>query len=354
MKILILGGTGAMGRPLVKLLNKKKKSDIFVTSRSVHKDYDNVHFIQGNAQDDVTFVKSILLKNHYDVLIDFMVYESKILAQRLNLYLEHTDQYIFFSSSRVYASSRSPLIESSPRLLDVCQDQEYLSTDEYALAKAREEDLLIQNKKKNWTIIRPYITYNSNRLQLGVYEKENWLYRALKGKPVVFPKDIANKYTNLTFGPDVARNLVNLIGNEAAYGEIFHIVNNESIKWRDVAEVYDKVINQVTGKHLNIKYVDNSQGLQTVWNPWQIKYDRLFDRRFNSGKIITLTGMSSYVPVEEGLTKCLTNFLADPQWLAYRMNWGYEGWSDKQTHSLTNIFEINGKRNKLRYLKHRF
>lgn len=53
-----------------------------------------------------------------------------------------------------------------------------LSIDEYAITKAHQENLLINSKNKNWTIIRPYITYSEQRLQLGTFEKEDWLYRA--------------------------------------------------------------------------------------------------------------------------------------------------------------------------------
>ena len=40
--------------------------------------------------------------------------------------------------------------------------------------------------------------------QLGVLEKELWLYRALNGRTIVFSKDIAEKSTTLTYGYDVA------------------------------------------------------------------------------------------------------------------------------------------------------
>lgn len=30
-----------------------------------------------------------------------------------------------------------------------------------------EEDLLIAFSKRNWIVVRPYLTYNSERLQLG-------------------------------------------------------------------------------------------------------------------------------------------------------------------------------------------
>lgn len=352
MKVLIFGGTGAMGVSLVHLLNSRKNYEVYVTSRGTHNN-GNVTYIKGNALADTDFVKKVLSEQDFDVLIDFMVYSTEKLKKRLELYLAHTKQYIFFSSSRVYASSDEPLVETSARLLDVCRDSDYLATDEYALAKAREENLLINNQRQNWTVIRPYITYNTDRIQLGVYEKENWLYRAMMGREVIFPKDIASKYTNLTFAPDVAKNLINLIGNPQALGQIFHIVNDEKIKWYDVADLYKSVYHRITGNILDIHYVDNSKGLEKVWNPWQIKYDRLYNRVFNSTKINTLTGVSSYVSVEEGLTKCLTKFLDNPRWLDYRMNWAYEGWSDKQTGNWTKLSEIRGKRTKLSYLKHR-
>lgn len=190
MNILVLGGTGAMGKPLVQYL-KLSGHDVYVTSRQAHQSGENLHYIQGNAKDN-EFLKSILSRD-FDSIVDFMVYGSNELEKRLPLLLDSTKQYVFFSSSRVYAESDQPLIEASPRLLDVCRDPEYLKTDEYALAKTREENLLINSGTNNWTIIRPYITYNDQRLQLGVYEKENWLYRALHGRTIVFPADIANK-----------------------------------------------------------------------------------------------------------------------------------------------------------------
>lgn len=70
--------------------------------------------------------------------------------------------------------------------MDVCNDKEYLDSNEYAIAKAKEEDILFRSPNKNWTIVRPSLTYAENRLQLGVYEKENWLYRALHGRAIVF------------------------------------------------------------------------------------------------------------------------------------------------------------------------
>ncbi|MGO5288740.1 NAD(P)H-binding protein [Pseudoscardovia suis] len=351
MRILAFGGTGAMGVPLVNIL-ANQGHDVYVTSRSRRDNRPNVTYLQGDAQSDFEFVKEIL-RDKYDAIVDFMVYSSEELKRRISFYLTHTEQYAFFSSSRVYAQSETPLTESSPRLLDVSQDQSYLATDEYALAKAREENILRESGYRNWTIIRPYITYNERRIQLGVYEKENWLYRALAGRTVVFPKDIADRYTSLTYGPDVAATVVKLLGNDNALGEAFHIVNAEKVTWRQVAELYQQVVFDRIHQTIRIDYPDSSTGLQRVWNPWQIKYDRLYDRVFDSGKVESVISDITFRPTRDGLTQCLIRFLDNPKWLDYRMNWKYEAWSDKQEHQFTNVFAIPSKRTKLSYIKNR-
>ena len=223
MDILILGGTGAMGRHVSELL-KAKGYNVYITSRSRRENDEIISYIQGNAK-ELAFI-SKLCQKHWDVIIDFMVYSIDELKERINIILKSTDQYIFLSSARVYADS--PIIsEDSPRLLDVCQDKEYVASNEYAIAKAKEENLLFESKYKNWTIVRPGLTYAENRLQLGVYEKENWLYRALHGRSIVFSKDLMDKYYTLSYGKDVADGIVQLVGKTEAIGQVFHIVIKE-------------------------------------------------------------------------------------------------------------------------------
>ena len=162
MKILVLGGTGAMGVDLVKILGERSEN-VTVTSRSERKsEFSNVEYVKGDAH-DTTFLQALLTQK-FDAIVDFMAYHTDEFKSRRDLLLGATDQYLFLSSSRIYANSKTPITEDSPRLLDVTTDKEYLKTDEYALAKARQENLLQESGKTNWTIIRPYITYSNQRL----------------------------------------------------------------------------------------------------------------------------------------------------------------------------------------------
>lgn len=135
MNILILGGTGAMGAYLAPIL-AFGDNEVFVATRSKRKSENkNIRYLRGNAH-EVTFLRKIL-KVHYDVIIDFMSYDTEESRERHHLFLDAAGQYIFLSSSCVYADSKTPITEESSRLLDAVDDGVYLQTDEYALTKAR-------------------------------------------------------------------------------------------------------------------------------------------------------------------------------------------------------------------------
>lgn len=354
MKILVLGGTGAMGTPLVEIL-ADRNNDVYVTTRSKREaSGKNVNYITGNAHEN-DFISS-LLKQKFDVVIDFMSYTSQEFEERMDLFLNSTNQYIFFSSARVYADNEGKLItEASPRLLDAVNDSVYLQTDEYALAKAKEENLLQNSGKNNWTVIRPYITYNDDRLQLGVLEKEMWLRRALIGKSIVFCRDIADKYTTLTYGYDVALRIADIAGKSSAMGEIFHITTSQSVKWSEVLEIYLDVLTEKLNARPDVYWVDSFLTFsEKCFNGYQIKYDRLFDRRFDNSKIESEVHTGNYTSVSDGLRKCVGNFVEKNTKDFGTVNWRTEGAFDRLTGEKSRIKNIAGWKNKVKYILYRY
>lgn len=348
MKVLILGGTGAMGSHLVKLLSESG-FEIAVTSRKPRDSSKNVRYIQGNAQ-DIDFLQP-LLKEKWDVIIDFMVYSTAIFKERVELLLDATSQYVFLSSARVYADSEGPITEKSSRLLDVSHDEAFLSTDEYSLTKARQEDVLRNSGRLNWTIIRPYITYAENRLQLGVLEKEEWLYRALKGRTIVFSEEINSKFTTLTYGFDVAKAMIFVIGNNEALGEAFHITSNKSNTWNFISNIYIDVLE----KHLGYKPQVLLLNLETYnkiesHKEYQIKYDRLFNRQFDNSKIANYFD-DSFTSLDSGLRSSLKAFLSNPKF--NNINWKSEALKDKQSKEHASLKEISSFKQKVKYLLYR-
>lgn len=303
MRVLVLGGTGAMGIHVCQLL-AEFGHDVVVTSRREHSShYPNLAYVKGNAK-DLTFLRQ-LLREHWGGIIDFMIWSTSDFDKCYEALLAATDQYIYMSSYRVYADS--PLItEDSPRLLDVSDDPEYLATDEYALAKARCENLLFKSVGKNWTVVRPAITYDgSGRFQLGVYEVETWLWRASHGIAVPFPEKMLDKQATMTWGGDVARMVVLLVGNSAAMGEVFTVSTSEHHTWAEIAGFYREVIS------LDIVPCDLAE-FERVWRGvYQIRYDRMFDRVVDNSKILAATGLTQVklASLEDGLRHELRQYL---------------------------------------------
>lgn len=352
LTILLLGGTGAMGVHLVHIL-ADHGNEVYVTSRKKYQSIDNIHYIQGDAH-DMEFLRYLLAERYYDALVDFMVYSTEEFNMRKELLLSTVGQYVYLSSARVYADSKTPILEDSPRLLDVCKMEEYLNTEEYALIKACQENMLKESVYGNWTIIRPYITYSETRLQLGVMEKESWLYRALHGRSIVFSKDIYNKYTTLTYGYNVSEGIAAIIGQSAALGEVFHITQPEAIKWREVQEVYLDVIEEKKGRRPRVLLTNDSLNLRKDWAQWQVRLDRHYNRLFDNSKISKFIDTDHFVPPYEGLRKCLECFIANPYWNAIIPANNDEILKDKLTNEIASFSEFPNLKSYIKYLIKRF
>lgn len=348
--ILLLGGTGAMGAHLISLLSKDPNNQICVTSRNTHKNYGNVSYAVGNAH-DANFLIPLLKRQHWTVIVDFMVYKTIEFSQLVDIFLNSTDQYIYLSSSRVYAQSESPIKEDNLRLIETSHDSIYLHTDEYALAKARQENILKKSGKINWTIVRPYITYSENRLQLGVLEKEDWLYRALKGRTIVIPKNILEKHTTLTYGYDVARGIAALIGNPEAYNEAFHITVGETHTWKEILDIYIEAIERHTDKNVKIHILDKNPYQCEDKSYYQMIYDRYYNRIFDNSKISKFINVNSFTSTFEGLRKCIDTFLTTQTF--HNINWKDEVIRDKITNEYPKINEFPNIKTILKYYVHR-
>jgi len=321
-----------------------------VTTRKHRPDKGNVEYAQGNAH-DMTFLERLLSAKQWDAIVDFMVYDTEEFRRRVQRLLCSTKQYVYLSSSRVYAESTEPITEDSPRLLDVCKDTEYLATDEYALTKARQENILRESGHENWSIIRPYITFSEIRLQLSPMEKESWLFRALHGRSIVFSEDLACKRTTLTYGYDVARGIAAIINRNEALGETFHITAGESYTWAEILDTYLDAIERNIGRRPKVV-------MESRWQPYhgggpsQVKYDRMYDRVFDNSKISRFIDTSTFKPTLKALSDCIDDFVRHPTF--QYVDAASEANKDRLTHEMTPVAQIPGGRQKVKYLLVRF
>ena len=343
-----------MGVPLANLLAEAGHT-VYITSRKERKSLSaNIKYIQGNARDD-SFLFDLLSRRGYDAIVDFMHYHTDVFEQRLSFLLNSTRHYFFLSSCRVFAPNDNRITEDSDRLLDVSEDKGFLSTDEYALAKARCENLLFQARSRNWSIIRPYITYNEERLQLSMYEKGVWLRRALSGKSIVFSEELANKKTTLTSGTDVAKIITNMIQHEVGFGEAFNVVGNDSISWTECLNIYLDIIETETGKRPGVVWTQDTVSLgRIIGNIYKLRFDRLSNRVFDNSKVVeSCNGEIEFETIKHGLERCLKLFL-NSGYKFNECNPVIEGYLDRCSGEHSRMSSFHSTKSKFQYLLVRY
>lgn len=307
IKILMLGGTGVIGESILSVIGNNAAYDITVTSRSERKSlYTNVCYLCGNAN-DLDFI-NMIEDDSFDVLIDFMNYRNAVLKTNFSKLIKIAKQYIFLSSARVCDNSMPVIDERCSLLADTTEDQNFKDSGTYAIKKAYQEKYVLKNGRDKVTIVRPYKTYSSDRLQLGEYENRHWLNRIINDRPIVLNRKILEKYTALTDGVDVARGIVQLMGNEDALGNLFQIVTNEYMTWNDVLLLYLEILHRYSYKPVIYLADDTKEIDQLFEGGYQMPYDILYDRCFYSANISKITQIT-YKSMKDGLQEAIALYL---------------------------------------------
>jgi nucleoside-diphosphate-sugar epimerase len=317
-KVLVLGGTGAMGVYMVpELIKMGYAVDVYALDK-FESDNPRLNYYVANVT-DIDVLKEVLSKK-YDAVVDFMIWGGDSFFKVADLFLNSTSHYIYLSSYRVYADEEHPIKETSPRLYDIMKerDSEFFATPDYSLYKAKGEEYLKNSGKNNWTIVRPAVTYSKRRVQLVTLEGYAFVPRALDGKKVIIPKEALGKKATMSWAGDVGKMLARLVLNEKAYGEAYTASTSESHTWGEIADYYKELIGLEvypvdTETYINVLFDEN-------WRKagrYQLIYDRLFDRVIDNSKILEVTGMKQeeLTPLYEGLKRELSGINKDTNWI---------------------------------------
>ncbi len=228
MKILFIGGTGNISAECAALLHQRGH-EILVVTRGRTRVPAAYEAIQADRKDP-TAMRAALKGVQPDVVLNFLGYDVPEVQMDYELFRGAVRQYVFISSTVVYAKPprQLPVTEEAPLgnpLWDYAQKK--LACEQWLLQRWQEDRFPV-------TIVRPSHTYSKhwvpNPVSSGSY---TFAARMEQSKPVFVHDDGESPWT-LTAAADFAVGLAGLVGRTEAIGEAFHITSDEVLTWNQI------------------------------------------------------------------------------------------------------------------------
>ena len=302
-KVLLIAGGGTLGTYTAKeLLNKGCAVDVICLE-----DYtsNNPKLCYHKAKADLNYLTEFLKDKYYDGIVNFIHYYVPEMYKPVHkLLTSKTDQLIFLSSYRVYAESKQPLTEEAPFLADVVEDEEFLKSEDYAVPKAICEKFLREESgTKNWTVVRPVISFSDKRFDLVTVSGHEIIDAARSGKTVILPEAAKNLTAGLDWAGNSGKLIANLLFKKECLGEAYTVSSGQNLTWGEVADIYTRL----TG--VNFRWADTEEYVSTGHGGNGLFYDRLYDRAVDNTKILKATGFKKedFTSIEDGIKIELNN-----------------------------------------------
>lgn len=299
--VLLIGGGGTLGTYVAKELLSLGCSVDVICLEEKTSEHERLCYYKEYVT--IEFLTELFYKKHYNGIVNFIHYpEAESYKPFHKLLTDNTEHLIFLSSYRVYADLENPITENSPMLLDVTTDEEFLQKETYALSKAKTEKFLRnESNTKNWTIVRPVISFSDRRFDIVVRSGREILNLTEEGKAVILPKQSKNLTAGLDWAGNSGKLIANLLFKEETLGEAYTISSAQNLTWGEVADIYTELIGA------KFEWVDTEEYLkidtQMKSNPWILIYDRLFDRKIDNSKVLKATGLKKedFVSIKDGI-----------------------------------------------------
>ena len=337
--ILLIGGTGAIGMYLAPYLIKDGYK-VYITSRSERVSTDeNLVYLQGNGK-DIEWLKETSKSIDFSSIVDFMMYDYKTLKTNYKDLLSLGEQYIYLSSYRALATA-NPLLDNSPRKVDLVKEDPELGEDKYGMTKGYQENLFRDSSSKNWTIVRPSMTFSKNRFQFGAMD--NWdIFRTVRGGSTVLPEGMWTLPATLVYGKDVALMISRLVDNEKALAQSFNVVTEDAKTWQEISSVYNKVF----GLHVS-KIISNEEYIKLTGQS-RTMVDRLLPRIFDNSHMLEVTGLknSDFHSLEEGLKEAWSESSYDRYYMG-NTNWKIQAPFDVISESRLDLSQVSDAKKKI-------
>lgn len=297
--ILIIGGTGIVGKPTVMQLIK-------------HNEY-NVHSIALKKTDFPSSVKQYVVDrateeyseliqklnleiDAWDAVIDIVAFNAEGGKSTYSLFKNHTQHIILLSTSLVYDRTKE---NSGP----ITEDVQLASEGQfggYVDGKVRLEKFWQSVTDVNWTLLRPYHILGAESL-LGCipeYNRDPKLIERLKNGEILRLCNGGNIQFNYIHPKDIATAVYKIIGNTNTFKQVYNLVNPQLVLAKDY---YAEVAKQVGGT-LNIETVP----MDEIWSEMKGWEMTTLPHVYSIKKLQRDIDFTPGITLEEGIRDAIT------------------------------------------------
>lgn len=244
MKLLILGGSGALSRRVAELALSQGHA-VWTLTRGIRPLPEGVVSLRADRADDDA-VRAVLAaaETRWDACIDCTAQTPENARQDVTVVARYTDRFVVVSTDSVY----------DPHFKTVPQDESnehYLTDGGYGATKRlMEEVFLREGQHLRWTIFRPGHIFGEG-FQLGCYPEQSrqpdLLSQIRTGKPMRLVGG-GEFLIHPIYVDDLALALLDCVDNPKTYREIFCIGGVDTVT---NAEYY-RILGRLTGHPVTI------------------------------------------------------------------------------------------------------
>lgn len=238
-RILVLGGTGFIGRHLVESLLDAGHA-VSVLSRGATSTVmpDRVEYLFGNRDEGMPGLRALGVQ-HWDACVDLSGYTPTQVHASASILRDRVGRYVYMSAVSVYGDpSHGPVAESFARVGPAELSETDVNATSYGPLKVACEDLLQPMYADRCTILRPQIVVGPFD---GAARLATWVARAAKGNDMLAPGDGADflqfidvrdvaRFTRTTIERNIAGTF-NLAGHRITWAHFLALIGARLPVW---------------------------------------------------------------------------------------------------------------------------
>ncbi len=295
MNVLIIGGTGVIGKPLVAELIRNNIYNIYSIALdktnfpSIVKQY--VADRTTNEYKDLIQKLNSEINQAWDAVIDIIAFDEKSTENTYTLFKGRAQHIITISTTLVYdrtAENTEKISEDNP----LAPKGKFGG---YVDGKVSLEKFWHSITNVNWTLLRPYHILGAESL-LGCIPEHNRdpkLIERIKNNEALKLCNGGNINFNYVHPKDIATAICKIIGNATTFGQAYNLVNPKIITAKNY---YTEIARQI-GSRLTIENVD----ISTVWEEMKGWEMTTLPHVYAMEKIKRDIGITPNIPIEKGI-----------------------------------------------------